>query len=45
MAVKTPRFLPRKLSGGKLLLAAVIAWIALLTLIILLDPAGSAPAP
>ncbi|GAA3017285.1 hypothetical protein ACLWA8_30040 [Streptosporangium longisporum] len=42
MAVKkAPRLLPG-LSGGTLLLAAVVAWIVLLTVIILLDPAGSA---
>ncbi len=29
-------------SAGRLLLAAVIAWIALLTLLILLDPTASA---
>ncbi|MFI6510415.1 hypothetical protein ACIBCT_22655 [Streptosporangium sp. NPDC050855] len=43
MAVKPPGPRPRKLSVGHLLLAAIIAWIVLLTVIILLDPAASAP--
>jgi hypothetical protein len=32
-------------SAGRLLFAAIIAWIALLTLLILLDPHGSGPLP
>ncbi|MCA2175640.1 hypothetical protein LDL08_05525 [Nonomuraea glycinis] len=45
MAVRTPRFFRYRPSAGRLLLAAVIVWIALLTLVILLDPHGSGPLP
>jgi hypothetical protein len=43
--VRTPGFFRHRPSAGRLLLAAVIAWIALLTVIILLDPHGSGPLP
>ncbi|MFI7707333.1 hypothetical protein [Nonomuraea sp. NPDC049480] len=40
--MKPSDFFHRRLSLSRLLIAAVIAWIILLTVIILLDPRGSA---
>ncbi|WP_276615438.1 hypothetical protein [Nonomuraea basaltis] len=43
--MKTPKFFRRGLSLNRLLLAAVLAWIVVLTVIILLDPRGAGPTP
>ncbi|RVX45028.1 hypothetical protein EDD27_7804 [Nonomuraea polychroma] len=43
--MKTPKSSRRRPSLNRLLLAAVVAWIAVLTVIILLDPRGAGPAP
>ncbi|MFI6291184.1 hypothetical protein ACIBEJ_06325 [Nonomuraea sp. NPDC050790] len=45
MAVKTPGSSRRRPAIAKILLATIIAWIILLTVLILLDPAGAGPAP
>ncbi|MDP4503725.1 hypothetical protein [Nonomuraea turcica] len=43
--MKTPKFPPRGLSSSRILLAAVIAWIVLLTVLILLDPRSAGATP
>ena len=45
MAVKTMKFFHRRPSLNRLILTAVVAWIVVLTVIILLDPSGSGPRP
>ncbi|GIH97029.1 hypothetical protein ACFFMN_36335 [Planobispora siamensis] len=43
--MKTPEPPPRGFSWSRLLLAAVVAWIVVLTVLILLDPRAAGPAP
>ena len=45
MAVNPFKNLRRRYSTARLLVAAVIIWIALLTILILLDPRGTGPVP
>ncbi|MEV4061633.1 hypothetical protein [Nonomuraea dietziae] len=45
MAVRIPKFFSRRLSPSRLLIAVIVAWIILLTIIIVVDPQGSGPGP